>query len=44
MKLWRFVFDVGMRRQLERHEWRPAGHSGFDEFDVAEFLAQTEDA
>jgi hypothetical protein len=39
--VWRLVFDVEARRLLVRHEWQATGHSGFDEFDVAEFLAQT---
>jgi hypothetical protein len=39
--LWRLVFDVGTRRLLVRHEWQATGHSGFDEFEVAEFLEQT---
>jgi hypothetical protein len=39
--VWRLVFDVETRRLLVRHEWQATGHSGFDEFDVAEFLAQT---
>jgi hypothetical protein len=39
--VWRLVFDVGTRRLLVRHEWQATGHSGFDEFEAAEFLEQT---
>jgi hypothetical protein len=38
---WRLVFDTGSRRLLVHHEWHTNGHSGFNEFEIAEFLQQT---
>jgi hypothetical protein len=35
------VFDPETRRLLVRHQWQAAGHSGFDDLDVTEFLHQT---
>jgi hypothetical protein len=37
---WRLVFDPSTARLLVRHEWEATRHSGVDEFDIAEFLAQ----
>jgi hypothetical protein len=37
---WRLVFDPRAVRLLVRHVWEAAGHSGVDEFEIAEFLAQ----
>jgi hypothetical protein len=41
---WWLAFDDEIRRLLVRHEWQGSGHSGFDEFEIAEFLQQTGDA
>jgi hypothetical protein len=38
---WCLVFDTETRHLLVRHEWQASGHSGFDEFPVAEFLEQS---
>jgi hypothetical protein len=38
--VWRLVFDCGTKRLTVRHEWDTSGHSGVDEFDLDEFLAQ----
>jgi hypothetical protein len=38
---WWLLFDEGVRRLLVRHEWQASGHSGFDEFEIAEFLEQS---
>jgi hypothetical protein len=38
--VWRLVFECGTKRLVVRHEWEATGHSGVDEFDIAEFLAQ----
>jgi len=38
---WSLVFDPATRRLSVRHQWQAAGHGGFDEFEVAEFLEQT---
>jgi hypothetical protein len=38
---WCLVFDRDSRRLLVRHEWQATGHSGVDEFEVAEFLMQS---
>lgn len=35
---WSLVFDPDTRRLLVRQEWQTAGHGGFEDFDVAEFL------
>jgi hypothetical protein len=37
---WSLVFDETIRRLLVRHEWESVGHSGVDEFEIAEFLQQ----
>ena len=37
---WRLVFDRATKRLVVRHEWETSGHSGVDEFNIAEFLAQ----
>ena len=37
---WRLVFDTRAMRLLVQHEWQAARHSGVDEFEIAEFLAQ----
>jgi hypothetical protein len=37
---WHLMFDTGTKRLVVRHEWHATGHSGFNEFDVAEFLQQ----
>ena len=36
---WSLVFDPQTSRLLVRHEWQAAGHGGFDDWDVTEFLA-----
>jgi hypothetical protein len=38
--VWRLVFECGTNCLVVRHEWEATGHSGVDEFEVAEFLAQ----
>lgn len=38
--VWRLVLDQSAMLLLVRHEWEAIGHSGADEFEVAEFLAQ----
>jgi len=37
---WSLIFDSDTRRLVVRHEWETRGHSGFDEFNIDEFLAQ----
>ena len=37
---WRLVFDQATGSLLVRHEWESERHSGIDEFEMAEFLAQ----
>jgi len=37
---WHLVFDENAKRLFVRHEWETARHSGTDEFEIAEFLAQ----
>jgi hypothetical protein len=37
---WSLMFDPETRRLSVRHQWQVSGHSGFDEFEVAEFLEQ----
>jgi hypothetical protein len=37
---WTLVFDRMNGRLFVRHEWQAAGHSGVDEFEIAEFLKQ----
>ena len=39
--LWSLVFDETARRLVVRHEWQTSSHSGFDDFEVAEFLEQS---
>jgi len=41
---WWLVFDEEVRRLLVRHEWQASAHSGFDEFEIAEFLERTGEA
>ena len=41
---WSLVFDPETRHLLVRHEWQARGHSGFDDLDASEFLAQDGDA
>jgi hypothetical protein len=41
---WWLAFDDEISRLLVRHEWQGSGHSGFDEFEITEFLQQTGDA
>jgi hypothetical protein len=41
---WWLAFDEEVRRLLVRHEWQSFGHSGFDEFEIAEFLEQSGEA
>jgi hypothetical protein len=36
---WVLIFDGG-RPPFVGHEWQAAGHSGIDEFGIAEFLEQ----
>jgi hypothetical protein len=38
--VWSLIFDSDTRRLVVRHEWETRGHSGFDEFNIDEFLAQ----
>jgi len=38
--VWRLVFDPAAGTLLVRHEWETERHSGLDEFEIAEFLAQ----
>lgn len=38
--VWRLVFDSATKCLVVRHEWEASGHSGVDEFEIAEFLAQ----
>ena len=37
--VWRLVFDSATKCLVVRHEWEASGHSGVDEFEIAEFLA-----
>lgn len=37
---WRLVFDPRARRLLVRHQWETTGHTGVDEFEISDFLAQ----
>jgi hypothetical protein len=37
---WVLIFDGVTGCLLVRHEWQAAGHSGIDEFEIAEFLQQ----
>jgi hypothetical protein len=37
---WRLVFDPRAGRLLVRHQWETAGHTGVDEFEISDFLAQ----
>jgi hypothetical protein len=38
--VWSLIFDSDTRRLVVRHECETRGHSGFDEFNIDEFLAQ----
>jgi hypothetical protein len=38
--IWSLVFDAASARLAVRHEWMATGHSGVDEYEIAEFLAQ----
>jgi hypothetical protein len=38
--VWRLVFDQATGTLLARHEWESERHSGVDEFEIVEFLAQ----
>ncbi len=38
--VWRLVFDRATGNLLVRHEWENTRHSGVDEFEIVEFLAQ----
>jgi len=38
--VWRLVFDRATGTVLVRHDWETERHSGLDEFEIAEFLAQ----
>lgn len=37
---WRLVLDQASAQLIVRHEWQSTGHSGADDFTLAEFLAQ----
>ena len=37
---WTLVFDRTNGGLFVRHEWQAAGHSGVDDFQIADFLAQ----
>jgi hypothetical protein len=37
---WHLVFDGDAKRLFVRHQWETRRHSGVDEFEIAEFLAQ----
>jgi hypothetical protein len=37
---WSLIFDRRAKRLFIRHEWQATGHSGVDEFEMAEFLEQ----
>ncbi len=39
--IWSLVFNELERRLLVRHEWRSSSHSGFDDYEIAEFLKQS---
>jgi hypothetical protein len=41
---WCLLLDDETKRLFVRHEWRATGHNGVDEFEIAEFLEQAEDA
>lgn len=41
---WSLVFGEQARRLVVRHQWQTSGHSGFDDFEVAEFLEHDGDA
>ena len=38
--VWSLIFDSDTRRLVVRHERETRGHSGFDGFNIDEFLAQ----
>lgn len=37
---WVLIFDGAIGRLFVCHEWQAVGHSGIDEFEIAEFLEQ----
>ena len=41
---WTLIFDRTTGRLFVHHEWQAAGHSGVDEFELAEFLKHEGDA
>jgi hypothetical protein len=41
---WTLVFDSAAKRLLVRHLWETSRHSGYDDWDIAEFLADEEGA
>jgi ribonuclease HI len=38
--VWSLIFDAASAQLTVRHEWMATGHSGVDEYEIAEFLAQ----
>ena len=38
--VWRLVFDRATGNLLVRHEWESDRHSGVDDFEINEFLAE----
>jgi hypothetical protein len=38
--IWSLIFDTASARLAVRHEWTSTGHSGVDEYEISEFLAQ----
>ena len=36
---WTLMFDSAAKRLLVRHLWGTSRHSGYDDWDIAEFLA-----
>jgi hypothetical protein len=41
---WWLVYDAEVKRLLVRHEWQASRHTGFEEWEIAEFLQQAGDA
>jgi hypothetical protein len=41
---WHLIFDGKAKRLFVGHEWETIRHSGVEEFDIAEFLAQEGEA
>ena len=37
---WNLVFESAANRLLVRHLWETSGHSGYDDWEVAEFLVE----